>query len=59
VKPWLRECSYFVLAAGIWLLSMALPPSAVVQAAGVHAGVGGPAATVPLPNTAAAGAALL
>ncbi len=42
MKVWLRDCSYILLAVALWLVSMAIPPSSVVQArqpAGAVAGV--------------------
>ncbi len=32
MPSWLRDCSFILLAFGIWLVSVALPPAAVVQA---------------------------
>ncbi|HZQ39035.1 MAG TPA: hypothetical protein VFD32_24125 [Dehalococcoidia bacterium] len=37
MNPWLRESSFILLAFAIWLVSVALPPSAVVEAAGALA----------------------
>ncbi len=36
MPSWLRDCSFILLAFAIWLVSVALPPAATVQANGAQ-----------------------